>query len=86
MKISGKASIYDGIIHIFNDNKAKTIVLTANGTEDDEFITLDDCLDLIEHKTGVCYVIFDSETHGEMYQYGNYGAYWTTYGTTQGYA
>ena len=88
MKIDGNTGIYDGVIHIFNNNKAKTIFLTAEGTENDKFITLDDCLKFIEHtkKDGVCYVLFDDVTHGTIYQYGNYGEYWTNYGTTQGYA
>lgn len=89
MKVDGKTGIYDGVIHIFNHNRAKEIFLTAEGTDEDKFITLDDCLELIEHtdQDGVCYVIFDTALHGEMYQYGNYSdKCWSKYGTTQGYA
>lgn len=87
MKVNGDVGIWDGVIHIFNDTKAMTIYLAANGTEDDKRITLNDCLKLIEHEKGVCYVIFDSATHGEIYEYGNYAdKSWHTYGTTIGYA
>lgn len=89
MKVDGKTGIYDGIVRIFNDSKVKVIFLTANGTSEDEFITLDDCLELIGHTSqdGVCYVIFDTAFQGEIYQYGNYSDKgWSTYGTTQGYA
>lgn len=89
MKVDGKTGIYDGVIHIFNDNKAKVIYLAPKGTGEDEFITLDDCLELIGHtdQDGVCYVIFDSLLHGEIYQYNNYSdKSWNTYRRTQGYA
>lgn len=86
MSVDGSTKIYDGIIRIICGDSAKTIYLTAMGTENDRFITLNDCLSLIDYKGGVCIVIFDEPLHGEIYQYGNYGEYWTTYGTTQGYA
>ena len=87
MKVDGSTGIYDGYVRIICGEKAKTICLTAQGTDDDRIITLDECLELIGYDgTDMCIVIFDDWTHGEIYQYGNYGAYWTTYGTTQGFA
>lgn len=88
MKVDGNTGIYDGIIRIICKNKAKTIYLTAMGEDDDEYISLNDCLKLIEYYGGygMCIVIFDDRTSGKIYQYGNYGEYWTEYGTTQGYA
>ena len=73
MKVDGNTGIYDGIIRIICGNKGKTIYLTAWGDENDEFITLDDCLKLIEYDDGVCIVMFDDWTSGKIYQYGNYG-------------
>lgn len=87
MKVDGNTGIYAGIIRIINENKAKTIFLSANGTEKDKLITLDDCLELIGYDgCGICIVIFDEWTRGEIYQYGNYGEFWTKYGTTHGFA
>ena len=88
MKVDGSTGIYDGVIRIITENKAKTIYLTAQGTDEDEFITLDDCLKLIGYNgEGTCMVIFDDLTHGEIYMYGNYSEKcWTDYGTTRGFA
>ena len=86
MRVDGSKKIYDGIIRIICGDSAKTIMLTAEGTEEDSFISLNDCLSLIDYEEGVCIVIVDDALSGEIYQYGNYGPFWTTYGTTQGYA
>ena len=88
MNVDGNIGIYDGVIRIICGDNAKTIFLTAMGTDDDQYITLDDCLKLIGRKENgdVCVVIFDNALHGEIYQFGNYGEFWTEYGNTQGYA
>ena len=87
MKVDGNTGIYDGIIRIICGDKGKTIILNAFGDDNDKFITLDDCLKLIEYDANdICIVIFDDWTQGKIYQYGNYGKYWTEYGETRGFA
>lgn len=93
--IDGKHEcMWDGIITIFKgfDDKAKIkrIILTAFGDDNDKCITLDDCLTLIGYKgyhndDDCVTVIFEDAMDGTIYNYGNYGAYWTKIGTTQGY-
>lgn len=82
---------YEGIITIFGgydeEAKIKRFVRTANGTDDDKFITLEDCRKMIDITEGnTVTVIFDDDIQGEIYQYGNYGDYWVKYGETNGYA
>ena len=81
---------YDGIVRIIWGDKAKQIVMSANGTEDDKFISLNDCLKLIDYNKGdgysVVFVMIDTFTDGVIYEYGNYGQFWTEYGTTRGFA
>ena len=87
MAVSGNTHMYDGFIRILWGDKGKTICLTAMGTDADKAISLDDCLNIIGYDgDGTVFVIFDNAMHGEMYCYGNYGKFWTEYGTTQGYA
>lgn len=91
MEVDGNTvGIWDGIIRIICGNKAYTEYLVAQGTDYDKFISLNDCLKLIEYdedKDGVVIVIFDDLTHGEVYSYGNYlPKCWYQYGDTQGYA
>lgn len=93
--IDGKnTKMYDGFVRIVYSNyergtTAKTICLVAQGTEDDQVISLDDCLEIIgyEKNNGVVYVTFDNARRGTIYQYGNYpDGQWHKYGTTNGYA
>ena len=86
-KVEGDYGIYDGFIRILYEDRAKTLCLTASGEEDDEKITLDDCLKLIGYEGyGCVYVIFDDWTHGEIYCYGNAPGQWYLYGETMGFA
>lgn len=81
---------WDGIIIILwegEETKAKQIVLTADGTEYDRFISLNDCLKEIGYDgKGVVRVIIEDALEGYIYTYGNYGAKWYRTGTTVGYA
>lgn len=91
MEVDGnKIGIWDGVVRIICGDKAYTEYLVATGANDDKFITLNDCLELIKYdkdKDDVVIVIFDDFTHGEVYSYGNYTPKgWWQYGTTQGYA
>ena len=91
-KINGdKIGIYDGLLTIIcadrENIRAKRLYLTAMGTPDDKFISLNDCLNLIEFDgKGIVTVIREGALHGEIYQYGNYGNFWVQHGTTNGYA
>lgn len=87
MKVKGSVGTQDGFVRILWNDKGKTICLVANGTDEDELITLDKCLDIIGYDgDGTVLVILDDAMHGEVYCYGNYGEHWYKYGTTQGYA
>ena len=81
-----KTSIYDGIITIFSGEKIKRVILTADGTKDDKVLTLEDCRKIIGDTKEPVTVIFDDAMHGEIYNYGNYGAKWHEIGKTIGYA
>lgn len=84
-----KVGAYDGFIRILCGDKGKTICLTADGTEKDEFVTLNDCLRLIDYKEGedgTVFVIIDDFMRGSMYCYGNHGAQWEYYGETMGFS
>lgn len=91
-KINGnKMGAYDGILTIIcadgEQVKGKSITLTPAGASDDKFISLNDCLNLIEFDgKGIVTVIREGALHGEIYQYGNYGNFWVQHGTTNGYA
>ena len=57
--------------------------------EEDEPITLDECLNIIEYemkKDGTCVVIHETALDGKVYRYGNHGDYWEQIGKTGGYA
>jgi hypothetical protein len=92
MEVNGnEVGTWDGIIKIILEQgeeiKCKKIVLVAQGTEDDKYITLNDCLDIIGYKDGICTVIIDDCLSGRIYQYGNYrDGKWYEYGKTKGYA
>lgn len=50
-------------------------------------ITLDDCLEIVGYKgDDTVTVISEMALSGEIYCYGNYGAYWYECGQTKGYA
>lgn len=81
---------WDGIITIFTgygkNAKIKRFILTADGTENDRFITLEDCRKMIGETESTITVIFDDWLQGEVYNYGNYGDIWWQVGITQGFA
>lgn len=85
-----KIGTWDGFITIFSgydDNaKIKNFCHTANGTEDDTYITLEDCRKMIGDTEEPVTVIFNDFTHGEIYNFGNYGKKWCQIGITQGFA
>ena len=93
MEVNGnEIGIYDGLITIIvydYDNEeisGKRIIQTAMGTENDKFITLNDCLNIVGYTKGTCVVIFDDYMRGEMYQYGRYEeGKWYKYGETIGF-
>lgn len=82
---------WDGFITIFcgTDENARIIrfIHTANGDDNDKFITLEDCRKMIGgNKYNSVTVIFEDWTHGEIYNYGNYGKCWVKTGETIGFA
>ena len=80
---------WDGIVHIFGDNLARTVYVTAQGDDQDKPFTLDDAHKIAkkEGMTGVIHVLCENTTHGEIYSYGNYLRHgWILCGTTMGYA
>lgn len=92
-----KVGTWDGFVTVFNgtDENARIIrfIQTANGDGNDRFITLEDCRKMFEQKYGgetdclSIYVWFDDWTHGEIYNYGNYGDHqWRQVGQTIGFA
>ena len=91
-----KVGTWDAFITIFSgtDDNARIIrfIHTANGDDNDKFITLEDCRKMFEQEYGQeadclsIYVWFDDWTHGEIYNYGNYGAKWYKTGETIGFA
>jgi len=96
-RVDGDETItYDGIIRIVWNNKAKEIILSAQGTPDDKYISLNDCLKEIGYigyqkclkkkMSPIVLVFFETFTSGEIYNYGNYGNFWTEYGNTRGFA
>lgn len=90
-KVDGnEVGTYDALITIFygvNDEaRIKRFFLTADGTDDDKYITLEDCRKMIGETSAPVTVIFDDWTHGEIYTYGNYGNEWWQVGITQGFA
>lgn len=89
MVVDGKTTgTYDAVIHIIYGDRGKTIYLVADGTEDDKFLCLDDCLDIIGYEgEGRVIVIIEDPLKGKVYQYGNYAEKcWEEIGETQGYA
>lgn len=83
---------YDGIITIvkesYDECTAKRIIITTQGTHDDKFISLNECLQIIGYNDGdVVTVIIDDAFRGNIYQYGNYiKKEWCEHGSTKGYA
>lgn len=89
MKVDGdKTGIYDGFAYIIYENTGKTICKVAHGDNTDTFLSLNDCLKLVNYDGfGVCIVIFESWTSGTVYQYGNYNdGNWYKHGITYGFA
>lgn len=88
-KVDGNTTgTWDGFLYIISENKCKTICITAHGTEDDQFITLNDCLSEIGYEEGdTVIVIIENLLKGKVYRYNNYmDNSWYEYGTTEGYA
>ena len=76
----------DGFIRIQCGDRAKTLVLNA---EDDEYVTLNQCLEIIGWKKGEppVIVIFDDLFYGVIYRYGfTTRPRWEKYGETKGFA
>ena len=80
--------IWDGVAHIIYEDTGKTIYKIAMGDDTDEFLSLNDCLKLINYDgKSTCIVIIDDSLNGIVYQYNNYGNNkWYAYGKTNGYA
>lgn len=81
---------YDGIVKIICGEKCKTIYVCSNGDENDEFVTLNDCLKIIgwTSKMGVVLVIIEDYLSGKIYQYANNCGepVWCEHGNTKGFA
>lgn len=91
IKVDGKQTgTYDGIVYILCGEKGKEIYLTANGDENDKFVCLDDCLEIIgynENKDVTMIVIIENALNGKVYRYNNYSdKCWYEYGETRGFA
>ena len=89
--VNGKeVGTYDGIVRIIWNGVCKTVILTANGDGDDRFLSLDDCLDLVEYNEDyepTVLVIIEDWTHGDIYRYGAYSEkVWEYHGMTKGFA
>lgn len=81
-----KTGIWDGVARIIGYNEGLTIYKTANGDETDTFLSLNDCLKLVNYEI-TCVVILDDYRSGKVYQFGNfYDGKWYEYGETEGYA
>ena len=90
MRVDGnEVGTWEAIITVFagydETAKIKRFVHAANGTDDDKFITLEDCRKMIGKVEKPIHVIIDDWLSGEMYTYGNHGDYWEKVGTTEGY-
>lgn len=88
-KVDGKTTgTYDGFLYIISGDKGKTICVTADGTETDRFVSLNNCLAEVgcaEDETAI--VIIEDFTHGYVYRYNNYGdKAWYRCGETEGFA
>lgn len=86
-----KVGTWDAIITIFSGygEQAKIIrfIHTAEGTDNDKFITLEDCRKMIGETIAPVHVIFDDWTHGDIYTYGNSSEkVWEKTGETIGFA
>lgn len=92
MEVDGnKIGTYDGIVTICKGyGEAAKIVrfmLTANGDENDRFVSLNDCLEMMGGASdGSVTVIIEDVFDGKIFCYGNHGDYWEEVGTTNGYA
>lgn len=90
-KVDGKKTgTYDGFVYIICGDKGKTICVTANGDENDKFVCLNDCIEIIgcdKEDTFSLIVIIEDYLNGTVYRYNNYGDNcWYEVGKTEGYA
>lgn len=88
-KVDGNTTgTYDGFLYIISGDKGKTICITANGDENDRFVSLNDCLAEIGcDKDDTAIVIIESFLQGWVYRYNNYGDQsWYECGITGGFA
>lgn len=88
-KVDGNTTgTYDGIFYIMSGEKFKPLIVTASGTEDDRFVSLNDCLAEVgcdEDETAI--VIIEDYLHGFVYRYNNYNdKSWYQCGETEGFA
>lgn len=81
---------WDGIVKIIYEDKCRTVIMVSQGEEDDEFLSLNDCLKLIGYKTemGIVLVIIEDYLSGKIFQYGNNVGepVWMEHGHTKGFA
>lgn len=76
----------DGVVRIIYKERAIEVIKVANGTHEDTFLSLNDCLDMIEYDgEDIVIVILDDATEGTMYKYDFLDNMWYEYGTTRGY-
>lgn len=89
IKVDGKTTgTYDGIVYIISGDKAKQMIVPANGVETDKFVSLEDCLAEVGcGRDGTAIVIIEDALHGDVYRYNNFcDRAWYKYGETEGYA
>jgi len=82
MPIDENLELGGGIIKLITDHKVKTFY--------GEYKTLKECLELgkglSEMPTSNVIVMHEEALRGDVYRYGNHGAFWEHIGTTKGFA
>lgn len=88
-EVKGEQGLWTGIVRIIKGNTCIAEVLTADGSERDHYLTLNECLTKIGGtKYGeTVMVIMEKPLEGRIYRYGNeLDNKWYQIGTTCGYA
>lgn len=82
MQVDEKLKLEGGIIKIVTDHSVKTLY--------GEHRTLNECLEIgkviSNMPTGSVIVMHEEALNGNVYRYGNHGAFWEHIGTLKGFA
>lgn len=87
--VQGEQGLWAGKVTIIKGDVCIKEILTANGTDRDHYLTLNECLEKIggTRYGQVVTVIMEQHLEGRIYRYGNYfDGKWYQIGTTCGYA